>query len=257
VTVVTPIGTQVADRQVFSNTNAPVREYQGLQLQGRYRITNNWQVEGHWTHQLTNDGNFEGEGTNTPGSSSTFGDYPEVFSKDRNFPEGRLNDFQEDRIRLWTTYNLGLGRAGNLGLSLLLNYDSGPTYSLSALRVPLSAQQRAANPGYRGLPTNQTLFFGERGTEEFESSTTVDFAATYSLPIWKSLETWVKFDMRNVFDDDSVIDGAQTVNANFAGPLDANGLPTTFTRPANFGQPLNNEDFVTPREYRISAGIRF
>ncbi|MDY7093128.1 MAG: TonB-dependent receptor [Acidobacteriota bacterium] len=257
VTVVTPIGNQVADRQVFSNTSAPVRDYQGLQLQGRYRITNNWQVEGHWTHQITNDGNFEGEGTNTPGSSSTFGDYPEVFNKDRHFPEGRLNDFQEDRVRLWTTYNLGLGRAGNVGLSLLLNYDSAPTYSLSATRVPLTDQQRAANPGYRGLPTTQTLFFGERGTEEFESSTTVDFAATYSLPIWRSLETWVKFDMRNVFDDDSVIDGFQTVGANFGGPTDADGLPTTFTRPANLGNPQNNEDFVTPREYRISAGIRF
>lgn len=257
ITVVTPIGNQIADSQTFRNTNVPVREYQGLQLQGRYRLTNNWSVEGHWTHQLKNDGNFEGEGTNTPGSSSTFGNYPPVFTKARNFPEGRLNDFQEDRVRVWTNYNLGFGRAGNLGLSLLLNYDSAPTFSYSNSRTPVTAIQRAQNPGYFGLPRTQTLFFGERGAGEFQSSTTVDFAATYSLPIWRSLETWVKFEMFNVFDDDSVIDGSAEVTPDFSGPLDGQGLPTTYTLPSNFGNPLNNEDFVTPREYRFSAGIRF
>ena len=35
-------------------------QYQGLVFQSRYRISNNWNVNGHYTLQLKNDGNYEG-----------------------------------------------------------------------------------------------------------------------------------------------------------------------------------------------------
>jgi hypothetical protein len=49
----------------------------------------------------------------------------------------------------------------------------------------------------------------------------------------------------------------RTISANRTGPLDANGLPTTFTQGSLFGQATSNAHFVTPQEYLISAGIRF
>ncbi len=60
----------------------PERRYQGLVFQGRYRLTPRWTVYGNSTVQLTNEGNFEGEGANQPGVSSVFGDYPEAFNLD-------------------------------------------------------------------------------------------------------------------------------------------------------------------------------
>ena len=256
VIVDTPNGPLAVDRTVFRNTDEPRREYRATQLQGRYRISPRWLVEGHWTYQLRNHGNFEGEAANQPGLSSTFGNYPEILTAERNFPDGRLNDYQKHRVRLWTTYNLDFGRAGNVGLSLLYNYDSATTYSFSRAQVPLSAVQLARDPGYAGLPS-QTLFFGERGAGEFADSHIFDFAANYTLPVWRSVSPWLKVEVRNLLNSDRAIAWNTSIIPNFNGPLDANGLPTTYTRGSLFGQPTTNGHYVTPREYFVSAGIRF
>ena len=92
-------------------------QYQGLVFQSRYRIRDNFSVNGHYTLQLKNDGNYEGEGTNAPGNKSFIGDYPEAFSAERNFPDGRLQDFQRSRLRLWSIYNWNLGAAGDVSVS--------------------------------------------------------------------------------------------------------------------------------------------
>src|SRR3954447_4965485 len=81
--------------RLFANTNLAHREYDALVFQSRYRITNNWSVNGHYTVQLKNDGNYEGEGSNTPGSTvfsnspTTIGNCPEGCSAYCNYPCGR------------------------------------------------------------------------------------------------------------------------------------------------------------------------
>ena len=177
---------------------------------------------------------------------------------ERNFPEGRLDEFQEDVLRLWTIYNLGLGRAGDLSLALLGTYNSPLTYSLDAFSVSLSDEQNARDPGYAQPPTSQTLFFGPRGSEEFNDWYTFDFAATYSLPFFKRFEPWVKLDVRNVLNDDTLIGWNNTIVpiTGAAAPVDELGRPTTFRRSTQFGNPRGNGDFPTPREYRFSVGIR-
>src|SRR5262249_24471795 len=55
--------------RLYSNTNIAHREYDALVFQSRYPITNNWTINGHYTLQLKNDGNYAGEGSNTPGST--------------------------------------------------------------------------------------------------------------------------------------------------------------------------------------------
>jgi hypothetical protein len=257
VVVSTPAGPQVVDRQVFRNSSIPSRDYQAIQVQGRYRLSNNWFVEGHWTHQLDNDGNFEGEATNQPGNASPFGDYPEIFNAARHYPDGRLNDFQEDRVRLWTTYNWDLGKAGNVATSLLYSYDTGGTFSFSSAQFPITATQAALDPGYASPPVNQTIFFGERGAGQFEDSHTFDLAVNYSIPLWKSLEPWVKVEVRNLLNDDSLVGFNTGIVPNTAGPTDELGLPTTFTLGPNFGNGTTNAHFNTPREYLLSGGIRF
>ena len=106
------------------------REYQAIVLQGRYRVRGNLNVQAHYTAQIRNHGNFEGEAANQPGIPSLFADYPEVFDASRNFPEGRLAQFQRHKIRLWAIYNFDMGRFGGLDLSGVWRYNSGLTYSL-------------------------------------------------------------------------------------------------------------------------------
>jgi hypothetical protein len=252
------------DNIFYRNTDVPERKYQAAQLQGRYRLMRNWMIEGNYTHQIKNHGTYEGEGGQSIGTSP-FGVRPEIQSP-REIPTGRLEQFQEHKVRLWTNYNLELGRAGNLGLGVVYRYDSPLTFSY-ATSVARSAAQLANDPGYSSRPA-QTLFFGDRGIGEFNSTSLFDLALTYAIPVVRNVEPWVKFEMRNVFNDDTLIrhntgiiaNTRTAANEQFCGgpcPLDDLGLPTTFREGALFGQATANTHYVRPREYFIGAGIRF
>lgn len=257
------------DRVVYRNTDDPTREYQALILQGNYRASARWTANAHWTIQLRNHGNFEGEATNQPGIPSLWGDYPEIYTAGyrRNMPEGRLNDFQRHKVRAWTTYQWDFGRFGAADTSLLWRYNSALTYSLSAT-VPTSAIQRGRNPGYATPPQSQPLFFAERGSEFFEDAHVFDVALTYQVPVFRTLRPWVKFEIYNLFNDQSLVGFNTAVTADPNSPLDEDGLPTGYIRGANFGKATANSHFpaatVTPsgdavyaRTFLMSFGVRF
>jgi hypothetical protein len=250
------VSRQFANR-VFRNSDEPTRRYQGLQFQGRYNLMPSVSLNGHWTVQLENEGNFEGEGTNTPGVSSVIGDYPEIRDPGRHIPVGPLNDFQRHKVRLWTVYGVDMGRFGRPDLALMYRYDSGIAFSLSATGVPLSDVQRTLVAPYASRPSSQTLYFGGRGTETFEDSHLFDIALNYRVPIWRDLGPWVKFELINVFGRTPLIGSNTTVTPDPDSPLDALGLPTGFIRDPRFGEGTENEDFPLPRTFRMAVGFRF
>ena len=96
---------------------------------------------------------------NQPANPSDFGDWPEILTA-RNYPDGKLNDFQRSKVRLWAVYNQSLGGAGTVTIAPIWRYNSAQTYSLFSSGVPLSAIQLARNPGYAQLPGggSQTLY---------------------------------------------------------------------------------------------------
>jgi len=254
------------DNIVYRNSNVPERNYQALLLQANYRPSPRWSVEGHWTIQLKDEGNFEGEASNQPGISSDIGDYPEILVPDRNFPIGRLDDFQRHKVRAWVIYNQPLGRFGSVDLAPILRIDSGTAYSLFATDVPLSDIQLSRNPGYARLPNGgvQTLFFGERGSQTFPGFALLDLAATYQVPVFRTASPWIKVEILNVTNNDKLIAFDTTVTPDPNSPLDANGLPTGFIRGPQFGQATANTDypawrpgFTGGRTFLLSAGIRF
>ena len=254
------------DNIVFRNSDAPQRKYDALLLQSQYRLYDRLQFEGHWTIQLRNEGNFEGEAANQPGISSSVGDYPEILTEARNFPVGRLNDFQRSKLRVWAIYTQEIGRFGALDIAPILRVDSGLTYSLFATDVPLSDIQLARNPGYARLPDGgtQTLFFGERGSESFDGFALLDLATTYRVPVFRSLSPWVKLEVLNLTNNQKVIQWNTTVTPDPNSPLDENGLPTGFIRGARFGEatantqyPVWRPGFTGGRTYLLSAGMRF
>ncbi|MEO1367484.1 MAG: hypothetical protein AAFX50_09940, partial [Acidobacteriota bacterium] len=228
----------------ITNSDLPVREYQAIQLIGRTRLSDNWTLDGNYTYQIKNDGNFEGEGTNTPGISSIIGNYPEIRSAASHFPTGALNDFAENKLRLWTNYSLNFDRIGSLNFGLLANWDSGRTFSrtdsvaLSPTQAALIAE-RYDGPG----PANQTVFFGGRGGVEFDDSLTFDLSVNYQLPLFSDIELWLKADVLNIFDSDTQIAGDTNVDFDPDGRVDELGIPLDFTEPSGFGDARNNSDF--------------
>jgi hypothetical protein len=243
------------DNRTYRNTDVPKRDYQGMQAQGRYRITNAWAVDGSFTYQMKNEGNYEGEGGQAIGAT-IFGDRPEMASP-RNNPTGNLDDYQEWRARIWSSYALDFGSAGRLDLGMVYRYDSPLTFSFQTTAAP-SAIQNSRNPGYRQAfaAGSQPLFFGERGIGEFNSTSLFDFAATYNLRIGP-VEPWIKFEVFNAFNDDTLRTFNTTVTADASSPVDGDGLRTGFIRGANFGRGTGNANYVVPREYFVSLGLRF
>ena len=261
---------------VYRNSDIPRREYQAMVFQSRYRILDSLNVAGHYTIQLRNHGNYEGEGSNLPGNTSVIGDYPEATSEERHYPFGRLQNFQRHKLRIWTIYNMNLGWAGTLGLSGLWRMDSGGVYSLVQTSRAPSAIQNAitTNAGYpEGLGSRQ-VYFGGRGTEEFEGYGLFDTSINYNVPVFRTLAPWIKFDVYNVFNNDKLIAWNTTGTGNAAGPVDALGIPTTFSPGASFGTATSNtiaNSNITGipaypqwvggsnggRTFRVAMGIRF
>jgi hypothetical protein len=247
--------------RLWSNTNDGLRKYDGIQFQGAYRITPRWNFSGNYTIQINNDGNQEGEGVNTPGSPSYFsGFYPEIFNEARTYPIGRLNGFQRHRARAWTTYDLGLGRVGSLNAGLLWRFDSGQAYSIrSTGRAFTSVQQAIAGDLYPDLPgTTQSYFYSPgRGSENWKSASLFDLAVTYSLPVYRRLNLWVKGEMRNMFNSTPLTSTNITVSPDPTSPLDSLGIPTGFIKGANFGKGTASGNYPFPREYFVTVGVRF
>lgn len=251
------------DNAVYRNSDLPQRDYQAMEFQSAYRVGSKLSLNGHWTLQLENNGTFEGEAASNPAIPSVIGDYPELYVASRNFPAGRLDDFQRHKVRVWAAYGFDLGRAGRFDLAPLYRYNSGRTYSLTAT-VPLSALQIAQNPGYARIPTSQALFFGERGSQSFEDFHLVDMAVTYGVPVWHSLKPWVKVEVLNVLNNQKVTSWNTTVAADNAGPKDEFGLPLNYIKSANFGTATGTGNYVRPRPgmdggrtVMFAAGIRF
>ena len=251
----------LVDNIVYDNQSDMKREYQALQFMGQHRLSSALSVNGHWTLQLKNNGNFEGE-TPSP-TGSTYGDYPEMLSLTRSAPDGHLDDFQRSKVRVWADYHAALGRFGTMTLAPIYRYSSARTYSLIANGVGLTPVQLALNPGYAGSPTQQ-VFFGERGSQSFKGYALVDLALTYGVPVWRSAQPWIKFEMFNVLNNQKLIAWDTTITPDPASARDEFGLPTDYVKGARFGQGTSNAHYPTPRVgldggrmFDFAIGFRF
>jgi hypothetical protein len=242
------------DNILYRNSSGPQRHYQAVSLQSHYDFTRNWGVEGNWTHQFKNDGNYEGEAGQAIGTSP-FGDRPEVQSP-RELPTGHLSQYEANRVRLWTTYNFDFHRFGNLTTGLLYRYDSPLTFSYVAT-VARSAQSKALDPGYKNTPDTVNLFFGDRGAGQYNSTSLFDGSLQYNLPVAGRLTPWIKADVFNILNDKTLLTYNTSIVADPNSPKDALGYPTGFTKRATFGRPNSATSYVQPRTYLLYVGVRF
>jgi hypothetical protein len=243
------------DNSVYRNTDLGRRE------QSAYRLGSSLLVNGQWTVQLENEGTSKARRRAIPRfrrSSATT-----RYIAERSFPMGRLDDFQRHKVRVWANYSFDLHGYGRLDVAPLYRYNSPRTFSLAAASVPLTAQQTAANPGHVRLPAGQPVFFGLRGSQEFEDYALFDLGVTYGVPVWQSVKPWVKLEVLNLFNNQPLISWDTSVTADIAGPKDANGLPLSYITGPNFGKATSNANFARPQQGMdggrtfILAGIKF
>jgi outer membrane receptor protein involved in Fe transport len=255
--------------RVYGNTDALYRDYQALVFQSGYRVRGNVSINGHYTLQLRNHGNYAGEAAGVPGQSSIYGNLPEVYGQalDRLLPEGRLDNYQQHKLRVYGTYAQSLGRFGSVDVTPLWRVNSGAVYSHTA-SIATPAQLLALNPGY--LPsdvsaaTRQTVFFGERGAFAYKGYGVMDLATTYNIAVWRSLRPWLKVELFNALNNQKQIAWDRTVSVDPASALDANGYRTGVVNGPRYGQATAGTHFPTPypgqaggRAFRVAFGVRF
>ena len=266
-TVIPELDGAVLNNKLYVNTDLVKRNYQSVSLQGRTNINRNAWVQVAYTYVIRYDGNSEEEAINQPFSPSSIGSYPEIQAADRNFPFGRLNAYQKHKLRIFPNYAIPT-KIGNFNFGVIYNYDSGTSYSFRTLNQRYTPIQLARDPGYLGpLPTSQTVYFGPRGTGTFPGQSRFDLAFTYDIAIWRSIAPWIQLRVINLVNTSyrtgfsTTVLGCKTpdqAGCNGAAPLDANGLPTTFTTVGtNFGTSTANSQFQQSRTLTLSGGIRF
>jgi outer membrane receptor protein involved in Fe transport len=233
---------------IYQNSELAHRVYDAAVFQARYRVSPRWSVNGHYTLQLRNDGNYEGEAGNQPGKTSFIGNYPEAFDAQRNFPDGHLQSFQRSRLRVWSIYEMPMGRLGDLSVSGLWRMDSALTYSLRAVSAPLTATQASilAAAGYPDAPGTTSpssgyyVYFGDRGSQTFKGYGLFDLSVNYNIPVFRTLRPWLKVDVYNLLDNNKLIAWNTTVRPDPNSPKDNLGLPTGFIRASTFGTATGN-----------------
>jgi len=250
------------DNATYRNSDLPTREYDAVDVQSGWQAARSLMVSGQWTVQLRNHGNFEGEAANNPAIPSIIADNPEIYVE-RDYPMGRLDDYQRSKVRLWASYGLTLGHAGRLDLAPMYRYNSARTFSYVAT-VAVTPQQLANNPGYARVPTSQALYFGDRGAGTFAGYGLFDFASTWSMPVWKTVSPWFKVEVLNALNNQKLISWDTTVTADANGPKDADGLPLNYVKGPNFGKALRTTDYPRPRPgmdggrtFLMAFGVRF
>jgi hypothetical protein len=132
-----------------------------------------------------------------------------------------------------------------------------------ALDQPLSDVQFDLLAEYADSPAGQPIFFGERGSETFPSHALFDVSLNYSLPVYGRVRPWVKFDIFNLFDNDTLIAFDTTVRPDPSSPVDALGLRNGYIRGTNFGEARGPNDYPRSlneaggRAFRMAFGVRF
>jgi hypothetical protein len=250
-------------------------------------------VNGHYTVQLKNDGNYQGEGSSTPGSTvfsnspSIIGNYPEAFNATRNYPDGRLEAFERHRVRIWSVYDWDMSRFGDVSVSGLWRVDSGLAYSLAARNQVLSSTQvalmtaagypEASNLADLGPISGNEVFFGALGSQTFKGYGLLDTSINYNIPVFRTLKPWVKFDVYNLLNNQKLIAWSTTVKQDATTAKDNLGLRTGYvpSNPATFGAATGNtvSNLFTSaintyplafsqapaggRTFRVAVGFRF
>jgi len=265
------------------NTNDLKRRYQGLQTSVTYRVSGRTDIGGNYTLSRL-WGNFDGEDTTSGPVRATNFQYPELRQQSWYAPEGDLAADQRHRAALWINY--GVPKIRQLTVSFLEHLSSGVPYGAVGTvdaRPYVSPAVLAAYITPQG-GTSETYYYTNRDAFRTDSEFRTDMSATidHSLNVGGAhkLDLFIQMHVLNIFNQfqlcgcgDSVFNnGGQILLTRIStGVLSPNGgtrpnfNPFTQTpvqgvnwdfSPA-FGTAQSRLAFTSPREFRLTFGVRF
>ena len=145
-------------------------------------------------------------------------------------------------------YTQSLGRFGSVDVAPIWRVNSGGVYSLTVDRDPGRATR--AQPGLSAADispaTRETVFFGERGANDFKGYGVMDLAATYNLTVWRTLRPWFKVEVYNLLNNQKLIAWDRTVTANAASHARRQRHPDRIHPGPRFGQGTAGNHFPQP-----------
>jgi outer membrane receptor protein involved in Fe transport len=271
------------DLALVQNSNNLTRRYSGVTMQGTYRFTPVTNVGATYTLSRA-WGNIEGENVNSGPVTATAFSYPEYKQAAWNYPIGDLSIDQRHRARMWVIY--GIPHFEDLSLSVVQTLTSGVPYGEAG---SIATQPYVANPGYLTPPGNTggsavTYFFTARDAFRLQGEKRTDLAANYvyKLKNAHNVQFFGQLQVINLFDNSDLCGCGGTVFAN-GGQVTQTRIDQTVrtastnaalytrfnpftTTPVqgvnyapgpNFGTALNRFAYTTPRQLRISFGVRF
>lgn len=257
-------GSDISEIGNFGN-NILSREYTGILVSGRYRVTNRFTLAGNFTKSALK-GNINGETGGSGPVSASPNQYPEYEDPAWSRPVGKLSADQEHKLTFWGIYQIFDREHHQLSVSLLQNLFSGTPYGA----IGNVDTTFVFNPGYAQPPTETTYFF--TGRDAFNTGTTIrtDVSLNYSFlwNLWgQSFEVFLQPEVINLFDEQGL--GANRANTDILdATLDSslssfNPFTDTPVQGVNwekgpeFGQADAANDFQQPRTFRFSVGFRF
>ncbi|MCP3937003.1 MAG: TonB-dependent receptor, partial [Actinomycetia bacterium] len=252
------------------------REYEGLLVAARYRITDKFTLAGNYTYSNVS-GNINGENSGSGPISFSPGLYTEYKDFAQNNPKGDLLNDQEHKVSLWATYNILDNERHDLNVSLLQSFFSGTPYgalgSVDSRPYVTSVNDCSVDPSppcYAQPPTQVNYYFTPRDAFHHDDITRTDLAINYSFRwnLWgKSWEVFIQPEIINIFDEDAVDsrqDNQDILDAENDGSFstfnpfaDTPVQGTHWDFSEDFGDADDADDYQEPRTFRFSVGFRF
>lgn len=273
------------DLSLIENTNIVDRSYKGLTLQAGMRTWGRLDVGATYTLSKAS-GNFDGEDAASGPVTTQLLSFPEFVDATWNSPEGSLGVDQRHRARLWATYTLPIRHGfGTLTAVLLQTLESGVPYGAVG---PVNTIPFANDPGYLNPSGDRAdgfwnYYFTDRDAFRTEGARRTDISLNYwyRVPGVRRLEVFFRGEVLNVFDNFQLCACGGTVFSNGGatdiakinrGVLTATNSATLqpfnpftqtpvegvhWARRTNFGTPVDQFSWTTPRTFRMSIGARF
>jgi outer membrane receptor for ferrienterochelin and colicin len=274
---------QEFDLTLIENTNDLARRYSGATFQGTYRFSSLFDVGATYTLSRL-WGNVDGETVNNGPVSDSSLRFPEYKQASWNYPDGDLSADQRHRGRLWINY--GVPRVSGLTLSAMQTLESGVPYGASSTSG-VDPRPFVTNPGYVTPPpgTSTTYYFTARDAFRTEGQKRTDLAVNYDRRLTggsSSIAFFVQAQVINLFNNfqlcgcggtvfqnggavtqTRIDQTARTPVTNTATYATFNPFTTTpvegvnWSRGPIFGTALNRLAWTSPRQLRLTFGLRF
>lgn len=255
-----------SDLVVINNDDSNYeREYNAVQLQGAFRITDNLSLTGNYTWaQLT--GNVEG--SSSSGVGSTIGrttEYPELNNFDRRNPVGYLSNDVRHRANLFLNYNLSTG-IGNFTFSAMEEINSGSPYNRAWSLDLDEFDGQYGLPELDSLgyvsPDDSSFYYLSIGEDRGETAYATNLGVNWDIKLFKKFEFFLQLDVFNLFNQNAADNGRgyrssieEVAAFNVFNETPVEGVHYELDR--DFGRPTSSIAFQRPRTLQIDLGFRF